>query len=74
MVEFPNHDPFFHKVISLFEGKTFDLGLYEAGTSRTVRFDRPGISYLFCNIHPEMRVVVITMGTRYTESRAATDR
>ena len=33
-VEFPNRDPFFHNVFSLFEGKRFDLGLYEAGTSR----------------------------------------
>jgi hypothetical protein len=62
-VEFPNHDPFFHNVFSLFEGKRFDLGLYEAGTSRMVRFDRPGISYIFCNIHPQMSAVVITMAT-----------
>jgi plastocyanin len=62
-VEFPNRDPFFHNVFSLFEGKRFDLGLYEAGTSRTVRFDRPGISYIFCNIHPEMSAVVITIAT-----------
>jgi plastocyanin len=63
MVEFPNRDPFFHNVFSLFEGKRFDLGLYEAGTSRMVRFDRPGISYIFCNIHPEMSAVVITLTT-----------
>jgi plastocyanin len=63
MVEFPNRDPFFHNVFSLFEGKRFDLGLYEAGTSRMVRFDRPGISYIFCNIHPEMSAVIITMAT-----------
>jgi plastocyanin len=62
-VEFPNRDPFFHNVFSLFEGKRFDLGLYEAGTSRTVRFDRPGISYIFCNIHPEMSAIVITTTT-----------
>ena len=62
-VEFPNRDPFFHNVFSLFEGKRFDLGLYEAGTSREVRFDRPGISYIFCNIHPEMSAVVITLAT-----------
>jgi plastocyanin len=62
-VEFPNHDPFFHNVFSLFEGKRFDLGLYEAGTTRMVRFDRPGISYIFCNIHPEMSAVVITLAT-----------
>jgi plastocyanin len=63
MVEFPNHDPFFHNVFSLFEGKRFDLGLYEAGTTRMVRFDRLGISYIFCNIHPEMSAVVIAMAT-----------
>ncbi len=63
MVEFPNRDPFFHNVFSLFEGKRFDLGLYEAGSSRMVRFDRPGISYIFCNIHPEMSAVIITMAT-----------
>jgi len=63
MVEFPNRDPFFHNVFSLFEGKRFDLGLYEAGSSRGVRFDRPGISYIFCNIHPEMSAVIITVAT-----------
>jgi len=63
MVEFPNRDPFFHNVFSLFEGKKFDLGLYEAGTTRMVRFDRAGISYIFCNIHPEMSAVVITLAT-----------
>jgi plastocyanin len=65
VVEFPNRDPFFHNVFSLFEGKKFNLGLYEAGTSETVRFDRPGISYIFCNIHPEMSAVVITIATSF---------
>jgi plastocyanin len=64
-VEFPNHDPFFHNVFSLFEGKRFDLGLYEAGTTRLVRFDRAGVSYIFCNIHPEMSAVVIALKTPY---------
>jgi len=64
-VEFPNHDPFFHNVFSLFEGKRFDLGLYEGGTSRLVHFDRPGVSYIFCNIHPEMSAVVVALKTPY---------
>src|SRR5208282_2146836 len=63
VVEFPNRDPFFHNVFSLFEGKRFNLGLYEAGSLQTVRFDRPGISYIFCNIHPDMSAVVITIAT-----------
>lgn len=64
-VEFPNRDPFFHNVFSLFEGKRFDLGLYEAGSTRNVRFDKVGISYIFCNIHPEMSAVVIAVATPY---------
>ena len=64
-VEFPNHDPFFHNVFSLYEGKRFDLGLYEGGTTRFVQFDRPGISYIFCNIHAEMSAVVIALSTPY---------
>src|SRR6202521_2100368 len=64
-VEFPNRDPFFHNVFSLFEGKRFDLGLYEAGSTRGVHFDKPGISYIFCNIHPEMSAVVVALDTPY---------
>lgn len=64
-VEFPNRDPFFHNVFSLFDGRRFDLGLYEAGSTRTVVFNRPGISYIFCNIHPEMSAVVIALKTPY---------
>ena len=64
-VEFPNQDPFFHNVFSLFNGKRFDLGLYESGTSRAVRFDREGVSYIFCNIHPEMGAVVLALNTPY---------
>jgi len=62
-VQFPNADPFFHNVFSLFDGKRFDLGLYEAGSSKSVKFSREGISYIFCNIHPEMSAVILTLST-----------
>ncbi|HUI40907.1 MAG TPA: carboxypeptidase regulatory-like domain-containing protein [Terriglobia bacterium] len=65
VVEFPNDDPFFHNVFSLFNGKRFDLGLYEAGATRTVTFSAPGICYIFCNIHPEMSAVVVVTRTPY---------
>src|SRR5712664_1977575 len=64
-VEFPNHDPFFHNVFSLFDGKRFDLGLYESGTTRYVQFNKPGISYIFCNIHAQMSAVIIALNTPY---------
>jgi hypothetical protein len=64
-VEFPNRDPFFHNVFSLFDGKRFDLGLYESGTTQFVKFDKPGISFIFCNIHAQMSAVVIALDTPY---------
>src|SRR6476619_1382394 len=45
VVDFPNLDPWFHNVFSLYRGKRFDLGLYQAGAQRSVHFDRPGPSY-----------------------------
>lgn len=63
VVVFPNADPFFHNVFSKFDGKRFDLGLYEAGSSKSVTFSREGVSYIFCNIHPEMSAVVLTLST-----------
>jgi plastocyanin len=70
-VEFPNLDPFFHNVFSLFNGKRFDLGLYESGSSRTVHFDHDGVSYIFCNIHPEMSAIIVTLPTPYFGVSAA---
>ena len=65
IVEFPNRDPFFHNVFSLFEGKRFDLGLYEGGATRAITFSKPGVSYIFCNIHPEMSAVIIVLEYPY---------
>lgn len=64
-IEFPNQDPFFHDVFSIYRGKPFDLGLYESGTVRKIRFSQPGISYIFCNIHPQMSAVVVAVPTPY---------
>ncbi len=64
-VSFPNADPFFHNVFSLYNGKRFDLGLYEKGINRQVVFNHEGVSYIFCNIHPEMSAVVLALKTRW---------
>lgn len=64
-IEFPNQDPFFHDVFSIYHGKPFDLGLYESGSTRRIRFTKIGLSYLFCNIHPDMSAVVLTLQTPY---------
>jgi len=72
VVSFPNEDPFFHNVFSYFNGKRFDLGLYEAGKSKDVTFSREGVSYIFCNIHPEMGAVVLALSTPYYGVSTAT--
>jgi plastocyanin len=64
-VAFPNEDPFFHNVFSIYNGKRFDLGLYETGSSRSVEFNRPGVSFIFCNIHPSMSGIVVVLDTPY---------
>ena len=64
-VDFPNKDPWFHNVFSLYQGKRFDLGLYQAGTVHSVHFDKPGASYIFCNIHPQMSAVVLAIDSPY---------
>lgn len=71
-VEFPNLDPFFHNVFSLFDGKRFDLRLYEAGTSRGVTLNSPGPCYVFCNIHPDMSAVILVVDSpHYGTSNAS---
>ena len=64
-VDFPNLDPWFHNVFSQFRGKRFDLGLYQAGAQRSVRFDKAGVSFLFCNIHPEMTAIIVAVDSNY---------
>ena len=59
IVDFPNSDRFYHNVFSLSKTKSFDLGRYAAGHSRQVRFDRPGIVRVFCDIHSHMNAFIL---------------
>lgn len=64
-VDFPNSDHTYHNVFSLRGPKPFDLGRYAAGRSRSVRFDRPGIVRVFCEIHSHMSAFILVFGHRY---------
>lgn len=64
-VDFPNHDRAFHNVFSFHNGKKFDLGLYPTGTVKQITFDRPGLSRLFCNIHPHMAAYIMAVSSPY---------
>jgi plastocyanin len=58
-VDFPNSDRIYHNVFSLSKTRTFDLGRYAAGRSQSVRFDRPGIVRVFCDIHSHMNAFIL---------------
>lgn len=64
-VKFPNSDRVFHNVFSFRDGKRFDLGLYPIGAVKFVRFERAGVSRLFCNIHPKMAAYVVAVDSPY---------
>jgi plastocyanin len=57
-VRFANEDPFAHNVFSLSDTKSFDLGSFGQGVSRTVTFDKPGTVEVECAVHPDMKLVV----------------
>ena len=60
-ISFPNEDPISHNLFSLTPGHTFDLGLYRKGASKEIRFERPGLVRLFCNIHAQMAAYVMVL-------------
>lgn len=64
-IDFPNADPIFHNAFSSYSGQIFDVGLYPPKTSRSVRFQRPGIVRVFCNIHPSMSAIILVLETPY---------
>ncbi len=64
-IDFPNADPIFHNAFSSYSGQIFDIGLYPPGQTRSVRFERPGIIRVFCNIHPTMSAIILVLTTPY---------
>lgn len=65
VVEFPNSDPLLHNVFSISETKRFNLGLYSRGTVRRMRFDKPGVVPLLCNVHLEMSAFIVVLKNPY---------
>jgi len=53
-IRFLNGDPWFHNIFSLSDLKTFDLGSYPKGQSKSVTFEKPGQADIECAIHPSM--------------------
>jgi plastocyanin len=64
-VSLANDDRIVHNVFSFSPPKRFDLGLYPAGEKKTVTFDKPGPSDLFCSIHSKMNATVYVAPSPY---------
>ena len=70
-VRFLNHDPFDHNVFSVSDANAFDLGMYGRGETRAWTFAGPGLTRVFCNVHPRMVMFVQVMVGRYFTQPAA---
>ncbi|MGD8882585.1 MAG: hypothetical protein PVI82_11890 [Desulfobacterales bacterium] len=64
-VDFPNNDKVDHNVFSMSRTKKFNLGSYQAGESKSVVFDKPGIVELRCDVHAEMAAYILVMKSPY---------
>ena len=64
-VDFPNYDKIYHNVFSFSKTKSFDLGRYAKGKSKSVNFDKTGIVQVFCEIHSFMHAYILVLPNKY---------
>lgn len=73
-VSFPNRDPIRHHVYSFSPAKRFELKLYARDQSRSVRFEKPGIIAIGCNIHDSMSAFLYVADSAWTAKTDAAGR
>jgi plastocyanin len=73
-VSFPNFDNVRHHVYSFSPVRRFELRLYAREQMRSIRFDRPGIVPLGCNIHDNMIAFIAVADTAYAARTDAAGR
>jgi plastocyanin len=64
-VRFPNEDVVRHQVYSFSPAKALELKLYGRDQTRAVRFDKPGVVALGCNIHDQMVAFIKVVDTPF---------
>ena len=73
-VRFPNEDRVKHQVYSFSPAKSFELKLYGREQARTVRFDKPGVVALGCNIHDAMVAFIAVVDAPFAARTDASGR
>jgi plastocyanin len=63
VVRFPNRDNVKHHVYSFSAAKTFDIPLFIGESPQVIKFERPGIVTLGCNIHDWMAAYIVVLDT-----------
>ena len=74
LVDFPNNDKTYHNVFSLSKTRKFDLGLYAAGKSNSIMFERPCVVRIFCDIHSHMSAFIMVFSHPYYSKAEADGR
>lgn len=67
-VRMANDDVIYHNVFSYSRPNDFDLGLYPAGESRTLRLRHPGVVKIYCSIHESMNATILVTPTRWFDT------
>lgn len=70
-VSFPNLDPVRHHVYSFSPAKTFELKLYGREDNRKIKFEKPGVVAIGCNIHDQMAAYIRVVDTAYAAKTGA---
>ncbi|WP_022968910.1 methylamine utilization protein [Arenimonas oryziterrae] len=65
IVTFPNSDNIRHQVYSFSPAKPFDLPLYAGTPAAPLRFEKPGVVVVGCNIHDWMIGYIVVLDTPY---------
>lgn len=60
-----NADDFYHNVFSITPGARFNIGRRPPGNQKRQLIDKSGEIKLFCDIHPQMNAVILSLETPY---------
>lgn len=71
VVVFPNRDNIQHHVYSFSQPRQFEIPLYSGNKAAPIRFDKPGVVVVGCNIHDWMIGHIVVLDTPYFGKTAA---
>jgi plastocyanin len=74
VVSFPNRDNIQHHVYSFSQPRQFEIPLYSGNKATPVRFEKPGVVVVGCNIHDWMIGHIVVLDTPYFGKTGADGR